>query len=346
MGDEPDERDADQPASEGIAKELRQVFRQDLQRRAERLRRDQEALQTALRMIEEGKSLDEIRAILPERPDRANHLGPGRRGRPDGGMDGPSAGPGAPDRRPGPDGPNGRGPDGERRNDPLDALGGPRGPEGGPDGGPRPDRPDHPDRLGDRNQRPREDRSGPISDADRTTIHDFLKSTAPRAAQALEQLEKTDAPAAERKYREILPRIRMFTDLRERDPEAYDFRLRDIKNGRESIEAARALARLEREGVKDTDDRYTKERERLRLALEKQYDSRTDALKHELDRMRDRLRSSEQDLADRPAKRATTIEKVITLLVERERKAKDRPPRRHGEDDGDAPPPPPLEPRP
>lgn len=293
----PDDDAQDRPVA-------REEMRRRLRDRLEQMRRDREMLESALRMIDEGKPLDEIRAGLPERPDRRAP----RRQRPEGA----ESGPGDRERRP-------DGAPGSRPGDVFDGLGGPspdRPGDGamGPPGG-------DPDRRA-----PRNDPNAPVTDADRATIHDFLKATAPRMQAALEQLERADPKAAERKHREILPRVRMFTDLRERDPAAYEFRLKDIKNGRESIDAARSLAKLEREGVSPSDDRYARERERLRVALERQYDTRTEALRHELTRIRARIDSGEKEIAARPEKRAAAIDMVINLLLERERsgRARDR----------------------
>jgi hypothetical protein len=337
----------------GTQEEMRRRIREFLQRQVDASRRRQERMEQALRMLDEGKTLEEIHAALPDLPhpgQRGEGRGEGRRGGPNG--------PGGPDGFDGP-GPGGR--DDRARVDDLgDATGlrepggpgGPGGAGGRPEGGPRDGRHDGARGDGPRGDGPRGERDGPRDPArpltpdEREAVRDFLRVAAPGILAKLEQLEKSDAPAAQRRWAEALPRVRPLLDLRTRDRALYDLRLEDIRRGRESMDAARAVAEAESNGSRGDAEAA---RTRLRDALRAQYRVRTQLLAHDLTKGKERMNGMQADLDARSSREDAVVDKNVRDLVEREaRRLKNKGARpeggRHADREDDAPPPPPPPP--
>jgi hypothetical protein len=324
QADNPEGDQARRPRQPLSREELRARFRQFLDARAAQLRRDQEELDRAIKMLDEGKTLDEIRAAFPDRP-RTGQNGAGgfgqRRGVSDwlqriemGEMPGDVTGG------------TGRG-----RSD-SDVLGEPPGgPMGGPKG--RGNSDDNPDRAGpgpDRTAGPgpqpgRTDINAPLTQEERETIRDFIRSTAPHMLSQMDELEKTRPQEVEQKYRRMLRLTRNLLDLRQHDKVLYDLRLQDIKVGREALDAAREIAQLQKKGIATSDPKYEQASQRLRTALQAQFTVRGEAMRHEAEKARERLTHSDQELASREANRDKVINDLMTRMIEKERRWVEHP---------------------
>lgn len=164
---------------------------------------------------------------------------------------------------------------------------------------------------------------GPITDDERAAFDEFLASAAPGVHRMLGELRARDPERADRKLREGLPRIRWLLDLRKRDPVAYKLRLDDIRHGRVAFEAARALAAHDRDHADDQSPEASAERERLservRTALREQYDVRGRLLEHEISRLDQDLTRRKAELAKRPGGREAAIGRTVDTLRERAR---------------------------
>lgn len=301
-------------------------LRDMLVRQQEALRRRQERLALVLRLLDEGRTLEQIREEIPDllrlgldgpegRRGGAGQMGPGGAGGPD-----------EPDGAGRPGGP-GRGPDEGDDHAGIDRLG--PGPVGaGRADGPRDGRPGD----GDAQRRPRRD--GPLTAEERGAVEDFLTATAPRLLEKLRELEATDKALAERRWQEAFPRVRPLLDLRARDRALYDLRLRDIKLGREGMETARAIAETDAKG-----EAAAALQARLRTILREQYGVRTGMLEREIAREDARAAQMREELARRSSKADEVVEQNARAMVEREQRKprKDVPaarPPRHGADGG------------
>lgn len=276
--------------------EIRARVRQFLDQRAAQLRREQEDIERAVRMFDEGKTIEEIQAAFPDRPGRQ---GGNRRG----GGGGWGGGGGIADWI--------------SRMQQGDLPGDGPGP-GEPAGMPGGDRPG--ERVGGPPGQSERDPSQPLTSEERETIRDFISSTAPQLLGPLDELEKRDAALAEKKYRDMLRKTRFLLELRKRDRTMYDLRLADIKSGREAIESARAIARMQADGAATSSPEVERETAALRAAIESQFTTRTAIHRHELARGRDRLSDEEKDLASRESRREQIIAESMTKIVDAERR--------------------------
>lgn len=182
--------------------------------------------------------------------------------------------------------------------------------------------------------RPRPRRPGAsLTDEERRAVEEFLASAAPGAHRLLMDLRERDPAEADRRVREALPRIRWLLDLRERQPELYRLRLSDIRLGREALEAARALARHDREqGENARGPERQRLVRRLRSALESQYEVRGQILQAEVKHLEEELGRKRTELARRDQAR----EDAITAMLDRiNKRGRDwfRQRREHGEHD-------------
>lgn len=294
----------------GLSKEERtRRLREFLEFRRDRLDRTQKAIAHALKSMDEGVDPDRVLSEFPMelRPDA--RPGPGRAAGPRGARD-----------------------DGRPEGDPVlndpDRLG-PASP-GGDEMRPSGDRRLGPGAGGAR---------GPVTDADREAFDEFLGSAAPRLQGLMRQLRQSDPEKADRKVREAMVHMRGLLELREKDRAMYDLRLRDIRAGREAMEAARAVVRHDRDHPNHSD---AEGRERLigelRRSLENQYDVRGEILAREVSRMQSELARRQDDLSKRPAGEQAAIDHNVDSLL---RRAAERWPGPPGGGPDDAPPPPP-----
>ena len=337
--------------------EARQRLRRAMAERLAQMKSDQADVERMIGLMDEGKTIEQIREAMGagtsprlmemlrgrsresgprgggmERGGGEGEAGPGPMGgadadllgevpgvnpaaRPDGG----ERGPGGPEPR----GPDGRGPDG-RGPKPNDGQA-----DGPPAGGP-----------GRRGQRPGRD-DGPIvlSDEDRQAIREFVGATSPGMARAFAELEKRDPEAAEKRLREVAPRFRELLDLRKRDQRLYELRMIDVREGREALESAREIVKLEAEGVDASDGKHSAATARLRGAIAKQIEARGEAVAHELKKMQERIADGQADLADRGKKKDRLIDEAAARILQRERGRKPGaggqrpPPPPRGDDD-------------
>lgn len=250
--------------------ETRKKVRDNLAKRLENLKQ-------ALALVDQGKSWDEVRAVVPD-------LSP----------PGPRA-----------DGPI-------RRAD-------------GPIGG----------QLGNNSRNPA-DASRPLTAEDRETAREFLRLTAPRILAKVQELEKTKPGEADQQYAETLRRARGFLELRKRDPQMYELRAKEIRNSRQALEFAQAIAQMKSPDP-DSED-YQAKFGLLRTALMEQHSIRSQIMKRELDRMT-------RELAERAAHTDENIDEAAHDLIDREKRkhegkgssadGKDGPPPHHSGDEPD-----------
>lgn len=299
------------------ADRLRRAARNLIERRLEQTRQAEARLQRALARLDGGATLEDLRDEFPElqRQGRGDNQdwpsGPGR-------MDGADSSFPTPPARGNPSSRSGT------------PLGGPDFNELGPS----------PDGMGPgpKNSRsPRHD--GPLTSDQRQAIRDFLRSASPGMLPMIERLERDDPAEAEKRFAEMLPRVRFLIEMREREPELYNLKLQDIRLGRESVEAARRLAELDKRGPGAEPGEITGQSDRLRTALSEQYDVRGQILAHEVSRLQERQAEVAKEIQGRPARRDEVVQKMMSTLVEREKQRMERRggDGRHKPDDGDRP---------
>jgi hypothetical protein len=296
----------------------RNRFRELLEWRRERLQQTQQAIDHALKSMDDGIDIDQIVADFPAdlRTDARPGFGVGR------GPGGPGGPPGAqtegqpegdpvlndPDRL-GPSAPTG---------DEMPAAGG-RGP--GPGGGRGPGR----------------EARGVITNADREAFDEFLGSAAPRIQVLMRELRERDPERADRKVREAMGHMRGLLELREKDRAMYELRLKDIRAGRDALEAALAIVRHDREHADGSDAPGRLELvNELKRTLGIQYEIRGEILAREITRMENELTKRRNELAQRPGGKEGAVDRNVDDLIDRAQK---RWPGRPGSAPEDAPPP-------
>lgn len=339
----------DGPAGGAVREEARQRVRRAMAERLAQMKRDQADVERVITMMDEGKTIEQIREALGAKASprlldmlRGRQREGGPRGTGMGGRDGDAG-----------LGPMG-GADADLLGEVPGAGPGPRaeGPEGGPRGdGPGDGPPGGPGRRGGGARPGRDDGPMELSDEDRAAIREFVSATAPGMAKAFAELEKRDPEAAEKRLREVAPRFRELLDLRKRDARLYELRMIDVREGREALEAAREIVRLDGEGVATSDAKHAAATARLRGAIAKQIDARGEAVAHELKKMQERIADGQADLLERGKKKDRLVDEAVARMLQRERGRKpgvgggrggerrDEP--RDGPDDGrgDRPPP-------
>lgn len=330
--------------------EARQRVRRAMAERLAQMKRDQADVERVITMMDEGKTIEQIREALGTAASpRLMDLLRGRTR--EGGPRGAGMGVGEGDGRRGPGG----GADADLLGEVPGATPGrrPGGPEGGPRGegaesGPADGPPEGPGRRGGGGRPGRDEGPMELTDEDRAAIREFVAATAPGMAKMFAELEKRDPEAAEKRLREVAPRFRDLLDLRKRDRRLYDLRMIDVREGREALEAAREIVRLDGEGVETSDARHAAATARLRGAIAKQIDARGEAVEHELKKMQERIADGQADLAERGKKKDRLVDEAVARMLQRERGRKagaggerrDEPGDGPGDGRGDRPPPP------
>jgi hypothetical protein len=257
--------------------EFRHRWRERIQRALDARRQELDRLEAALKALDEGKTVEEVRQMYPDLP-RFGNRGEGQEHGPMG---------------------DGRHTDGGD----VDRLG-PQMMGGGRRGGgaPGPDQAPH-----------------QLTADERQSVRDILEATSPQLFKHLQELEKSNPAEAERNIGESFPRLRFLLDLRKRDKQLYDLKLKDIRHGREAFEAARAIAELDRRADADTGERSKLEAS-LRSALTAQYNVRTQAMQREAEGLKERGASLKADAEKRDAQAGAVVEKNMKAMIEREKK--------------------------
>lgn len=264
------------------------AIRARLERRLEEITREQSRLREALERLGRGESPEDVGRGLPM----------GRRP----GRDGEPQGPGA----------------GER---PKDGL------RGGPRGGPRDGvRGDDGERGGPgeamRDARRGEGERAEGSPEEHEQLMALLRESMPRLAARIDEATKTDPEAGKRMMTRWAPRLREAAELKRHDPELFDLRMAEMRQGWTVIEASRAARELGKashdkdEGIAD---KRTKAKDELKAALAAQFDARLAMQSHEVSALEKRLSELKGHLDEqRAAKDARVGETMDRILSDKD----------------------------
>jgi hypothetical protein len=283
-----------QPASDT---ELRKKARELLSKRLEMRKRETEALEHALELFDQGKSLEELRTLLPDLPRFGQRSGEEREqwqrrmeqwggGRQPGGEDVNRLG-----------GPGGMPQAGGSANNPGSSGMGPGG-------------------------KPPEN-THPLTEEERVTVRELLAATAPETLTRLRELEKTEPVKADQQYSRSLERMRNLIDLRKRDPQMFELKAKDIRHSFEAGALVRAIGDIDKSPTPDTAVRQQKV-ELLRTALLAQYNVRTQIMQREIERSADRAAEMAKEVEKRPAQAADIVDKNVRDMIDREHRRRER----------------------
>ena len=278
----------------------RRALRELIERRLEFSRRQQERMERALRMLEEGADPADVEAEFPDIGRGPGGLGGG------GGPGGPPGGVMDGDMGDGPPGPRGPGR-------------GQRDPGGGGGGG---------GGMGGREREPPLDR--PLTDEERAAVREFLRTAQPRLHEMFAELEAADPDEASRRLREMFPRIRPMIELRQNDPALYELRMRELRTGREAMESARKFIEVERAANTPEAERSRAEAA-LRAAVGAHLDARAEIGRHELARQIERAQRDIAEIEDVP-RIVTPMCSMMNRMIERERQRAKDGDKPHGDD--------------
>lgn len=281
----------DAPAEPGPMRERVRTF---LTRTIETTKPRLERMEKALRLVNDGASLEQVRALFPEalRPERAGERGEwlnrlDRLGEPGGRRSGDDL------NDPDMDGP------GPRRDGP-----GPRGSRGRDD------------------DEPGSSRASALTEDDKVFIREFLKASDPSLLPKLEELEKRDPDAVAKRYSEMWPRVRFLHEMRSRDPELYALRLQEITLGREAVDHAKWIVRWDHESkvnpptTKDPKERSDREA-KLRQVLSQQFQLRGKVMTYELSKLRERLDRGAKEIAERGKDESKVVDETMRTMLQR-----------------------------
>ena len=286
--DEPPAADGTHPGekhSPASDTELRKRGRELLVKGIESRKRELEAIEKALQLIDQGKTWEEVRTLVPELPrfgvrgeDRERWVG----GRQQGGED-------------------------------VNRLGSPGGggtPQGDGKGMGPGNKPTDGPRL--------------LTEEERATVREVLAATAGQdTVNRLRELEKTDAAKADQQYARSLERMRFLIDLRKRDRQMFDLKAQDIRHSFEAGALARTIADIDKSPAPDTSLRQQKV-ELLRGALLAQYNIRTQIMQRDFNKSAERAAEMTKEIQKRPAAAAEVVNKNLLDLIEREHRRRER----------------------
>ncbi len=275
--------------------ELRKKAREILSKRLEMRKRETEALERALQLFDQGKTLEELRTLLPDLPrfgQRGEEREQWQRR-----MEQWGAGP-----QPGGEDVNRLGSPGGMPQANGPANGGPSGI--GPSGKPQ-------------------ETPHPLTEEERATVREVLAATAPETLARLRELEKAEPAKAEQQYARSLERMRFLIDLRKRDPQMFELKAKDIRHSFEAGALVRAIGDIDKSATPDTAVRQQKV-ELLRAALLAQYNVRTQIMQRDIERSADRAADLAKEVEKRPAQAADVVDKNVREMIDREHRRRER----------------------
>lgn len=254
----------------------RERMRERCGRALAEMREDQAKLEDAMKKLDSGASLEEIRASLPERLVARFRAG----------NDGP----------PPPEGE--MGPGNRRGGDRMDR--GERGDRFGPGspGGPMGVNPNQ-----------------PFNDQDWEAVNAIIKHAQPEMLDKFNELRQKDPEQAQKGILAAYPRLRPLLELYKHDREAFDFRLEELVILRKSLPLAKDVLDLKKAGKADDSAEVKAAREKLRDLGKRQYENRLKIQRHELAMMGERMQKRQKDLDEQAADPDRGIERSIDGLI-------------------------------
>ncbi|MGH7132286.1 MAG: hypothetical protein ACREJO_10115 [Phycisphaerales bacterium] len=253
-------------------------FRKYLQRRAEASRRMQQKLDEAMAQLDKGADPAEIRRSL-EQAAAENLAGLA----PEGGG-----------QRPGMEGPGGP-PSGQGMGGP-----GPDGPAPGAGGPPN-------------QQRPQNAQNAPLSPDEREQLRNLLRENRPELLKQLEAMAPRD-PAARDRLVSGLGRFRDLLTLQKRDKTAFEFRLDELKNTTDVMQATREVYEAKKAGANDS-AALDKARVSLRAAIAEQFDLKIRSLQRQLDQFKQRSERLQKEVTDQKERRERIIDEHVAKIM-------------------------------
>ncbi len=270
----------------------RDVARERLTRQIEMLRERQEHLEHAIAMLESGAGLVEIHAELQQEPGQGR--GGARRGEARGerGGDRPEAG--------------GRSGDRKER---LEQMRQRRGEDhaGLRGGGEVRDRVEG--RRGGRGMAPA------LSPEREQHVLDLLGEVNPEVHERLTKLREERPEMARRALSEVGARIHRLDEIRDRDPEAFELRKREMRLGADIATTLREIANMEPESA--TAAELVAARAKLGDLVSEQFELRLEMKEREIVHIQARLEKVQAELSEQASTRTKLVNERVDELVRR-----------------------------
>ena len=134
----------------------------------------------------------------------------------------------------------------------------------------------------------------------------------PDLAAELRELGERDPRRLRETMQRRFPGVRYLINLKERDPETYRLRIRDLQLNRETRDVARAIQAA---GAADREDEADDLTETLEERVTEHFDVRQALRERELDVLRERIERMQEQLEDRADERDDLIEERVEELV-------------------------------
>lgn len=251
-------------------------FRKYLQRRVDANRRMQLKFEEAMTQLEKGADPAEIRRSLEQAAadNLAGFAPEGGNQRPD--MEGPGGPP--------PGTGMGQGPDGF-------------GPGGQPSG-----------------QRPQNAQNAPLSPDERDQLRELLRHNRPELLKQLEAMAPRDPAARDRLVSGLGSRYRDLLTLQKRDKAAFEFRLDELKNTADVMQATREVYEARKAGAGDS-AALDKARISLRAAIAEQFDLKIKSLQRQLDQFKQRSERLQKEVTDQKERRDKIIDEHVAKIM-------------------------------
>lgn len=162
---------------------------------------------------------------------------------------------------------------------------------------------------------------------ERQAAMEFLREHNPEMAQRLTRAMRENPEEAERALGRILPRlmprVRELRELRERDPELFEFRIREMADGRDVMAATRRVGEARRSGEGEEEAIA-----HLREALAGQFEHRLEMKRHEIATLERRMGELREQLERQQDEREQWIQNELRQRLDRvDRFTGDRRPR-------------------
>ncbi len=147
---------------------------------------------------------------------------------------------------------------------------------------------------------------------------ELLRELHPDLAERLEQLKDRNPQRVGAMIREHFPRLGEMLELRRRDPELFELRVKDIRANRKTLELAERYRQARRAGDQAQSQSL---RDELQAAIREHFEVRQAQRERELAMLEERLEELRQRIKERTAQREELIQKRISELSEKARDA-------------------------
>ena len=162
--------------------------------------------------------------------------------------------------------------------------------------------------------RPQNAQNAPLSPDERDQLRELLRQHRPELLKQLEAIAPRNPDARDRLVSGLGARYRDLLTLQKRDKAAFEFRLDELQNAADVMQANREVLEARKAGGNDS-AALDKARATLRAAIAEQFDLKIRSLQRQLDQFKQRSERLQKEVAEQKERRDKIIDEHVSKIM-------------------------------